>query len=361
MFKHRFFVIGSGIALVLLIVYLGSLVDFLFRPLVALVSSMTVPLLISAFLYYPLRPLVRALERKQWKRSWSVLLIFGSGLMMLAICSVWVWPALRSQINSFIENAPEFAQNVITQLQQLQHNPIISRLTPGENDDMFVRLTGYLDTSLNWVTDNVSQMFAFLSDFMLVIATFPILLYFLLRDDYKLPSKLLLLFPAKIRTEGKQMLAEIDAALSNFIAGHVIVNIGLCVLLYIGFVSIGLPYSLLLVIVSFFLNFIPFIGAFLAGVPVGIVGLIESPMMAVWSIVIVIVAQLIQNNLLEPLVFGKQLDLHPLTVIVLLLVGGDLYGILGMLVCIPVYMIIKIALKHSYEMYMKSKSADPQL
>ncbi|MCQ4088348.1 AI-2E family transporter [Saccharibacillus sp. JS10] len=358
MFKNRFFVIGAGIALVLLIIFLGTLVKFIFTPITSLVSSLVVPLLISAFFYYPLRPLVRFLERKKWKRSWSVALIFAVFILLIVGASVWVFPTLRDQVESFIMNAPQLAKDAVAQLQQLQQNPTISRFIPSndsQNQDILNRLSGVLDTSITWLSDNLASMFSFLSSFVLVIATFPILLYFLLRDDNRLPGNLIRMFPNNQKEDGKLMLDEMDEALNGFIAGRVIVNLLLCVLLYIGFLIIGLPYSLLLVIISFFLNFIPFIGAFLATVPVGIVGLIESPNMAIWSIVIVIVAQLIQNNLLEPLVFGKQLDMHPLTVIVLLLVGGDVMGILGMLICIPIYMVVKIAIRHIYQMYLKSK------
>ncbi|MDO3410444.1 AI-2E family transporter [Saccharibacillus sp. CPCC 101409] len=358
MFKNRFFVVGAGVALLLLIIFLGTLVKFIFTPVVSLVSSLVVPLLIAAFFYYPLRPLVRFLERKKWKRSWSVMSIFAVAILLMVGASLWVWPTLRDQVESFAENAPQLARDAVYQIQHLQENPTIKRFIPsdsGQNEELLNRLSGYLDSTFTWLSNNITSMFSFLSSFVLVIATFPILLYFLLRDDYKLPPQLLKIFPASQKADGKQMLDEMDDALNSFIAGRVIVNIALCILLYIGFLIIGLPYSLLLVILSFFLNFIPFIGAFLAGVPVGIVGLIESPSMALWSIVIVIVAQLIQNNLLEPLVFGKQLDMHPLTVIVLLLVGGDVMGILGMLICIPVYMVVKIAIRHGYQMYVKSK------
>lgn len=355
MFRNRFFVIGAGIALVLLIIFLGSLVKFIFNPVVSLVSLLVVPLLISAFFYYPLRPLVRYLERHRWNRSLSVATIYLAGLLILAGCSIWVWPTLSEQVNTLIDNAPMITQSVVTQVQQLQNTPAFERFVPENNEEMLSRLTGYLNTAITWVSENISSMFSFISSFVLVLATAPILLYFLLRDDNRVPPQLMKLFPQRFKTDGEEMLGDIDSSLSNFIAGRVIVNIGLCILMYIGFLIIGLPYSLLLVIIAFFLNFIPFIGAFVAAVPVSIIALIESPSMMLWSIVIVVVAQLVQNNVLEPLVFGKQLDMHPFTVIVVVLVGGDLLGILGMLICIPVYMTVKIIIQHLYQMYLKNK------
>lgn len=125
--------------------------------------------------------------------------------------------------------------------------------------------------------------------------------------------------------------------------------------MYIGFLIIGLPYSLLLTVVSFFLNFIPYIGAVLASIPVVIIGFIESPSIAIWSLVVIIIAQQIQDNILTPVIYGKQLDIHPLTTIVLILGGGDFFGILGILLAIPAYMIIKIIVVRIYEMFLAEK------
>ncbi|MFD2879464.1 AI-2E family transporter [Paenibacillus rhizoplanae] len=85
---------------------------------------------------------------------------------------------------------------------------------------------------------------------------------------------------------------------------------------------IGLPYSLLLAVISIPLNFIPYVGSLLAAVPVVIVGFIESPSLAIWSAVVVLIAQQIQDNVLSPVIYGKSLDVHPLTTVLLVLVGA---------------------------------------
>lgn len=146
------------------------------------------------------------------------------------------------------------------------------------------------------------------------------------------------------------MVAEIDNVMGSFIVGRVLVNLALGVLMYIGFLIIGLPYALLLTLVAVLMNFIPFIGAILSTVPIFIIGLIESPSTAVWSIVVVLVAQQIQDNLVAPYIFGKSMDIHPLTTIILVLAGGDFGGIIGILVIIPVYMMLKIIIVKLYQL-----------
>lgn len=151
------------------------------------------------------------------------------------------------------------------------------------------------------------------------------------------------------------MVAEIDNVMGSFIVGRVLVNLALGVLMYIGFLFIGLPYALLLTLVAVLMNFIPFIGAILSTVPIFIIGLIESPSTAVWSIVVVLVAQQIQDNLVAPYIFGKSMDIHPLTTIILVLAGGDFGGIIGILVIIPVYMMLKIIIVKLYQLFLRKR------
>lgn len=132
-------------------------------------------------------------------------------------------------------------------------------------------------------------------------------------------------------------------------------NLALGVLMYIGFLIIGLPYALLLTVIAVIMNFVPFIGAILSSVPIVIMGLVVSPSVAIWSLIIILVAQQIQDNLVAPYVFGKKLDIHPLTTIILVLGAGDLGGIIAILIIIPVYMIVKIILVRIYQLFFKDK------
>lgn len=157
------------------------------------------------------------------------------------------------------------------------------------------------------------------------------------------------------------MMSEIDSALSGFIVGRVLVNLALGVLMYIGFLIIGLQYALLLTVIAVVMNFVPFFGAILSSIPIFIIGFIQSPSIAVWAIIIVLLAQQIQDNIIAPYIFGKKLDIHPLTTIILVLVGGDIGGIIAILLIIPLYMIVKIVLTKAYNLFVKRQKVEESL
>lgn len=353
--NNKFYRICTAIILLLLIVYLGDKVNFIFSPLTSLIHIIIIPLLIAGFFYYLLRPLVDYMERHKIKRALSVLIIYVVIALVLAGFSVLVWPSLREQLMNFVENAPALVTSLSDQLNALEKSNFVSRYLP-DDSNLFSRLSDVLSQGITQVTNYVSGLFSVVSNLVIILATFPIMLYYMLKEGSKFGTNLTLLLPRHYRKDGEETVHEIDEALSNYIVGRVIVNVALGILMYIGFLILGLPYALLLTVVSIILNFIPYVGALLAAIPVVIVAFIESPSMAIWSLVIIVIAQQIQDNLISPYVYGKQLDIHPLTTVILLLVGADLGNILGMIIVIPLYMIIKIIVRKIHYRIVEDKT-----
>jgi predicted PurR-regulated permease PerM len=127
------------------------------------------------------------------------------------------------------------------------------------------------------------------------------------------------------------------------------------VMTFAAFLIIGLPYALLLAIVLAIISFIPFIGSFLGAIPPLILAFTQSPEMALWLILAVFLCQQIQDNVLSPYIFGKTLDIHPFTTIIILLIAGSFAGLMGMLLALPVYMVFKIITQHLYQLFFAEK------
>ncbi|WP_438351590.1 AI-2E family transporter [Paenibacillus sp. FA6] len=341
----------------MLIIYLGFELSFILLPLLYVFNLLLAPLILSGFMFYLLRPIVNYLQRKKINRSVSVILIYLAFSGLLVLFSIIVWPTLRNQLLTFIDNAPHLVTDLQSQLQHYQQTPVWSKVIPSESE-LYSRLTDSLNSLISLITNSASNFVAVISNVIIIFATIPIILYYMLKEGSKLPSKLLHFIPRRYQREGKEIFKEIDNALSQFIVGRVLLNLILGVMLYIGFLIIGLPYALLLAVISAVVNLIPYVGALLATVPVVIVALTVSPSMAIWSVVIIIIAQQIQDNILSPIIYGKQLDIHPLTTVILLLIGAKFFGIMGVILAIPAYMIIKIILVHIYKIFLSDKIED---
>ncbi|OKP65638.1 AI-2E family transporter [Paenibacillus sp. P3E] len=358
---NLFIRICIAVLLVLGIIYVGTLVNFIFTPVFSLFRVVIVPLMLAVFFYYLLRPLIDLLESRKLNRTAAILLVYLIIAVLFMCFSVGVWPSLKNQLVNLGNNMPNVFTAVGEQLKKLEESKLLSSLIPADMNPAG-QLMDYLNKGFSLMTSSVSELFSFVSNFAMVLFTFPILLFYMLKEGGKFGAKVVSFFPKRFQVEGAGVVSDIDGALSGFIVGRVLVNLALGVLMYIGFLIIGLPYALLLTLLAVLMNFIPFIGAILSTVPILIIGLFESPSTAVWSIVVVLVAQQIQDNLVAPYIFGKSLDIHPITTIILVLAGGDFGGIIGILLIIPVYMMLKIITVKLYQMFIRQRwPEEPQL
>ncbi|MCM3039751.1 AI-2E family transporter [Paenibacillus motobuensis] len=351
---NKFIKVCLAAALVLLIVFLCSKVEFLFTPIRSLTKVILIPLLLSGFFYYMLRPLVDYMERHKIKRIISILLIYLVLAILITGFILGVWPALSTQITNLLLSAPDYLNKFSHQLEELEQTGLLSNFIP-EDFSLLSNMSDYLNKGFSLLSNYVSGLFSFFSNFAIILFTTPLLLFYMLKEGNKFSNGIARFFPRRYYKDVKEVTAEIDSALSGYIISRVLVNLALGVLMYIGFLFLGLPYALLLTVIAVILNFIPFFGAILSSIPIVIIGWIESPSMAIWSLIIILVAQQIQDNLISPLIFGKKLDIHPITTIILVLAGGDLFGIIGMLIIIPLYMFFKIIIIRIYEIFFKSQ------
>jgi predicted PurR-regulated permease PerM len=345
LWQSKFLRVCTAIILVLIILYLATKVSFLLNPVVIMFRTLLIPFVVSGFFYYLLRPLVEYLSKKV-KTSIAILLIYFVVGGIATIFFAAVGPMLQTQMQTFITNVPSLVDGFVEQVNKLQENRLVAEYFTKNQVDLSAKLSEYLNHGAKAAGNYLSGLFTVMTNVVIVVTTVPIVLYYMLTDGHKASKHILSWIPHQYRHEGRQVLDEIDAALSGFIRGRIIICFLLGVMVYIGFLLIGLPYPLLLAVAAMVLNLIPYIGPIIGAVPALIVAFIESPSMIVRTLLVVIIAQQIDGNLLSPHIFGKSLDIHPLTIVVLLLVAGDVAGILGILLCIPVYLVAKIIVQH---------------
>ncbi|MCY7561386.1 AI-2E family transporter [Paenibacillus macerans] len=319
-----------------------------------MISAVLVPLLLAGFFYYLLRPAVDFLERRKVKRTLAILLLYVVMLIVAVAFIVGVWPPLQTQMVNLLQNVPNLLDMLNVKLNELAENQQLSFLHLEEID--FSKVTEYLGNGVTLLANSITGLVSLLSNFAIALFTFPIILYYLLKDGQRFGVTLAKMFPRRYRGEALRTVREIDNVLNNYIVGRVIVNVALGILMLIGFWILGLPYALLLTVIAVIMNFVPIFGAIISAIPIVLIGLIESPYVGIWSLVIILAAQQIQDNLISPYVFGKTLDIHPVTTILLILGSGKIFGIIGMLLIVPIYMILKILWKKLFRLLIKQQN-----
>ncbi|HBP65815.1 MAG TPA: hypothetical protein DD730_16540 [Desulfosporosinus sp.] len=168
------------------------------------------------------------------------------------------------------------------------------------------------------------------------------ILFFLLKDDKLFIQATIKIVPPKFRKDFITVFTTINEQVGSFIKGQLIVSICIGILMFIGFAIIGLDYAAILALVVASTCIIPFLGPTIAIIPALIVALIDSPFMLLKLLVVWIVVQTLEGNFVSPNIMGKSLKIHPITIMAVLLVMGELLGVIGLILGIPIYAIIKV-------------------
>lgn len=345
MTKKLWFQVGVAILLTLLIIRMVIEVQAIFSPLFIVLSTIFIPALLGGVLFYLMRPLVKFLEKRKVPRWGSIsivlLLLVGAISAFVAV----VAPPLTKQVNQLVENTP----TIIREIERTADYLLAQRDRLPENmQDSIQEAIGRMNEFAVMGGAVLINFFQSLFQGIFMLVLVPFFLIYMLKDHERFAPFVAKFFKGERKTWIRKTLADIDETLKTYIQGQLLVSFLVGVMLYIGYLIIGLEYSLLLALFGMLTNVIPFLGPYLAVIPAMVIGFIQDPIMAVWVAIIMLVAQQIESNLITPNVMGKSLDIHPLTVITIILSAGSLAGLWGIILAIPTYAVIKAILSNIY-------------
>jgi len=318
----------------------------IFAPFLIIVKTISLPLLLGGVLYYMTEPIQRFLEKRKFPRWASILTIFAMLIGIVWIFASIIGPPVAKQVNKLVENAPtiteeinEMTNYVLDQKHELPKSLEDSIDSAAESIQSIAVVFG------KWVVQFIQSLLQGM--FLLILV--PFFFIFMLKDHEKFAPFIYKFFMGKQRQWVQKTLSDIDHVLRSYIQGQLLISFLLAILIFIGYWAIGLEYAILLAIFALFMNLIPFIGPWIAVAPAIVIALIQQPSLVIWVGVITLAAQQIESNLITPNVMGKSLDIHPLTVITVILAAGNIAGFLGIIIAIPTYAVGKAIVTNIYE------------
>lgn len=340
--------------LVFLNIFVLTKISFLFTPVLSFLAVIMLPVVISALLYYLLKPIVDLLEKAGASRIVAITLVFIvlSGLLIWGV-AVAV-PSLVDQILTFADNLPSYLKEGEKQVNLLLKNNQFNAIRPQlENmvNNFSSKAADYAETfsksAVNWV-GNVASV---VTRVAVAIMISPFILFYLLRDSGKFKERFIEFLPTKIRQPSLRVLSNINAQLSSYVQGQVTVAIVVAILFSIMFSIIQLRYATTLAIIAGILNMVPYLGSFLAMIPAFILAMVAGPIMVVKVAVVFIIEQTIEGRFVTPLVIGSKLNIHPITILFVLLTAGSMFGVWGVFLAIPIYASVKVILSEIFTWY----------
>jgi len=326
--------------------------------LLYLLSPILAPFLFAAILAYILDPLVERLTGKFVPRTLAVLLVMLGLLVLIVAFALVVLPLFTKELRLLAERLPAFIawlnQHFAPFLERHLGVEVrfdvdtVRRLASelmADNQDLVGRLLGSLKIGGLAVV-------AFLVNLLLV----PVVLFYLLRDWHALRERADRLMPRHMHAKTREILREVDVVLAEFLRGQLTVILVMSVYYVLALWLARLEFALPIGLITAALVFIPYVGALLGFVLGSIAALMQFD--SLWGLAWVWLAfgigQTLEGMAVTPLLVGKRIGLHPVTVIFALLAFGQLFGFFGVLLALPASAALLVALRHLRRAYLAS-------
>lgn len=325
------------------LILVSTKIGFIFQPVVTFFTTLFAPVLIAGFLYYLLNPVVNLLTKlTKMKR------ILAIAIVLLLLLGIIIWtilaviPSLVNQLTSLAESMPSFVKAVRNWALDLAKNPIFNDVDIEKQiDKLNISYGGLIQQFINGLSTSLGSIVGGIASTAMLVVTVPFILFYMLKDGHRLVPNVQRFFPENRRTQMVELLAEMNKTLSNYISGQAIECIFVATGTFIGYLLIGLDYAFLFGMLAGVTNLIPYLGPYLGLLPAVAVSIFHSPVQALLCCVVVLVVQQIDGNIIYPNVIGKSLQIHPLTIILILLVAGNIAGLLGIFLGVPFYAICR--------------------
>ena len=347
----------SLLLVIAVLIWVCTKIQFIFQPFLTFISVVFVPLILSGFLYYMLNPILKLLLKVRLGRFRlnrgvaSLLLVL---MLILIICGglAMLIPPVVKEITSLVTHLPQTASGLQRLLNDtIQHSPLKNIDLTAYYRQFDHQLANYAQVVLKGLSSRIGDVINAVTNITVVTITVPVMLFYMLKDGSKLgPSIQKWLSPHHAK-EVDQLLGKMNDTLSSYIAGQVIECLFVAVFTSLGYLLIHQPLALVLGIVAGLCNIIPYIGPYIGIAPALFVSLTMAPQKLILVIIVVIVVQQIDGNVIYPNIIGKTLQIHPLTIILLLLAAGHIAGIAGMILCIPFYAVLKTIAEYFFDIY----------
>jgi len=323
-------------------------VDFISKR----ISEIVFALVIALACTYLLRPWVNVLQRtslfsprRHGARMWATLLVFAvCGLLMYLFIGVGTRP-IRHDVKKL--------WGQIAAKTPAERAELMNRWKAAANDVLGPEATREIEDSIPGLVDAAKEYGLHLAQhsfthlgFIVELILIPVLVFYFLTDGAAIRAEARLLFPPKWRPRLRRMADDLDRVLDGYIRGQVIMCVIAWILVTLGLLALGIPHAFTLGLIAGLTRAIPVVGPLLGAIPLILVCLIMNRDVntTVLLLIMFTLMHFLESKVLLPKIVGHEVDLHPVSVILALLLGMEFFGVLGVFLAVPIAAVGKILL-----------------
>jgi len=307
-------------------------------------GEMLGPVLASIVIAYLLEGLVSFLERRGWRRLVSVFLVYSLFIIFVGLILFGIMPLVSRQVTDLVQQFPRMisaGQKALMGLPERYPDIISTAQIRNLIGTIHTEIAGFGQQVLSWSLASVVDVITLLVYIILV----PLLVFFFLKDRDLIISWFKRYLPEHRRIAGT-VWREMDRQISNYVRGKFWEILVVWAVSYLTFYAFGLNYAMLLSMLVGLSVIVPYIGASVVTLPVLLVAWSQWGWTSqfAWLGGTYILIQVLDGNVLVPLLFSEVVDLHPVAIIVAVLVFGGLWGFWGVFFAIPLATLVQAVL-----------------
>lgn len=311
------------------------------------------PLFIGFIIAWLFNPLVKKLESRKIPRMAGSIIVYAIFLVILVIFLRFLIPTVYEQVNELITNLPNIINQIKNSINDFFTNISIDGVDTYaiKNNIMYTLENGLNTFTTNFPTTFLNIIVSFFSSLVTIALGLFVGLYMLFDFD-SIKHHFLELMPEKKRYEIEVLLNNIGDEVRKSVNGTLLVATMVFVCDSIGFFIIGLQAPLLFGLFCGITDLIPYVGPYIGAFLAVVIGFSQNPFIGIMTLIICIVVQCVENFILQPIVMSKTMKLHPVTIIIGLLIFEHFFGILGMILATPSIALLKVVwqfLKSKYQ------------
>ncbi|MEK5169712.1 MULTISPECIES: AI-2E family transporter [Staphylococcus] len=346
------------VALVLLgiVIFIFDKVSYVFEPFIIIFNTIAAPIIVSLILFYLFNPLVNLMERYRIPRLLGITIIYVAVVGIITLIVNLLIPIIGSQIEGLIKNSPHYLNKITQSIEKITTNSFLSSYMSQVNDwleSAQKKIPSMLSEYFDGFGPKLASFAEAVSNVGVVIVTTPFILFFMLKDGHRFKDYTTKIMPPKFRKDFHDLLEKMSVQVGSYIQGQIIVSFCIGVLLLIGYSVIGLKYPLVLASIAAVTSVVPYLGPTIAISPAIVIAIITSPWMLLKLVIVWTLVQFFEGHFISPNVMGKTLKIHPLTIIFILLCAGNLMNVVGVIIGIPLYAVLKVLVSHIFLLFKR--------
>lgn len=353
--RDIYFILGLLI-LIGLTIFIFQNVSFIFQPLVTVTTTLIGPIIVAFIAFYLFNPIINFMEKLNVPRLWGIIILLLAIIGALTLVVTLLIPVVQSQVQSLTKNLPTYVHEFSVKIEALSKNSFVADyITQAQNwlQQNFSDIPKKISNSVGDFGNKFHSFVSTITHVVVVIITFPFVLFFLLKDGERFRNYIISLMPPKFRKDTHDLIDKMNVQVGSYIQGQMIVALCIGILLFIGYSIIGLEYALTLASIAAVTSVVPYLGPIIAISPAIVLAAIDSPFMLLKLAIVWAAVQFLEGHFISPNIMGKTMQIHPLTIIFVLLCAGNLVGILGVILGIPSYAILKVIVSHLFTLFKR--------